>query len=237
MHRLTRRNVLRGAFAASIGLAAGGWLPARPKIGRVLIIGGGPAGVATALALREAGSDAQIVLIEKDPTRIIQTAQATSRFMRPNAAASLERLRHAGVEIALDEIVEIDWHVQSAKGFSGRKFAFDRIVMAPGVGVKDEGIAGYDALAQHQWPAAWGSPREAKRLQAQLAAMPENGHVVIRIPEGPVSHPAGLYQHPRAQRLRPADADQVGQRGRDHGARRGRAGGGALFYFARSAAR
>lgn len=198
MHSLTRRNVLRGAFAAGVGLAAGSaasWLSVRQKISRVLIIGGGPSGAATALALRKARSDAHIVLIEKDPTRIIPTVEAPSRFMRPNAAAGLKRLRHASVEIALDDIVEIDWQAQSAKGFSGRKFAFDRIVMAPGVGVKDEGIAGYDAVTRHEWPAAWGSPREAKRLQAQLAAMPEAGHVVMRIPEGPVSHPAGLYQH------------------------------------------
>ena len=194
MHGLTRRSIIKGVLASSAGLAAGSWFLGRRETGSVLIVGGGPAGIAAALALRETADYPRVALIEKDPTRIKARGEIPSRFSRPNALAGFDRLVRAGVDIMLDEIVEIDWRAQRAMGFSGRNFAFDRIVLAPGTTAKDEGIVGYDAVARHNWPAAWGSAREAKRLAVQLAAMPEKGQVVMRIPEGAISHPHGIYQ-------------------------------------------
>ncbi len=197
MRELNRRSLIAGLLVGGSAFAAGQQVLSYgkwPKSKRVAIIGGGPAGVAAALALRQADTSARILLIERDPATLKNTSGAQQRFQRPNLSGVFNKLKAADIEIALDEIAAIDWQRQSARGMSGRDFAFDYVVVAPGTTAQDEGIAGLDSIARHHWPAAWGSPREAKRLTAQLAAMSDGTHVVLRLPSGDVSHPAGLPQ-------------------------------------------
>ena len=195
MRELSRRSLIAGLVVGGPAFAAGNHLLSAgktPRSKRVAIIGGGPAGVAAALALHQADTSARLMLIERDPATLNSISSAQQRFQKPSVTGVFNKLKAAGIEIALDEIADIDWQRQNARGISGRDFAFDDIVVAPGTTVQDEGIAGLDAIARHRWPAAWGSPREAKRLTAQLATMREGGHAVLRLPSGDVSHPAGL---------------------------------------------
>lgn len=198
MREVTRRGFLGAAALGGVGLAAGLGLSRRGDgraiMSRVLVIGGGPAGEMAALSVRAAAPGAEVLLIERDPTRLAPRRRAATRFERPEALAGLARLRAAGVAVALDEIVDVDWRAGAAEGFSGRRFAFDRILLAPGVGARMESVAGYDARARHLWPAAWGDRREARRLRAQLAAAPENARVVVRAPDGAISDPTGPYR-------------------------------------------
>ncbi|MGC9420797.1 MAG: FAD-dependent oxidoreductase, partial [Rhodovulum sp.] len=98
----------------------------------------------------------------------------------------------------LDDVVGLDWRAARLDLFSGRRLAFDALMLAPGTAPLDEPIPGLDAVARHRWPAAWGSAREGQRLAAQLSALPETGHVVLRLP-APLSHPRAALD--RALRL------------------------------------
>ncbi|MCB2101261.1 MAG: FAD-dependent oxidoreductase [Rhodobacterales bacterium] len=195
MPSMTRRRFVATAAFGAVGLATGigGWRAGQPGGGRLVIVGGGPAGVSAALAARSVDPRADILLLERDPTRLTRPEGPAPRFQPPAVANAFARLRHAGVQVALDEIDAVDWTNRRLTGFSGRRFAFDRIVLAPGVAPRAEEIDGLDTVARHHWPAAWGNAREARRLQAQLAALPDGGHVVIRLPDGPISHPVGPY--------------------------------------------
>ena len=86
------------------------------------------------------------------------------------------------MNLILDEATGVDWKRARLELFSGRRLPFAGLCLAPGLAPRDEGIAGLDARTRHHWPAAWGSPGEARRLMAQLAAAPEKAHVVLRLP-------------------------------------------------------
>ncbi|MEX5729961.1 sulfide dehydrogenase [flavocytochrome c] flavoprotein subunit [Rhodovulum iodosum] len=187
MQTLNRRRfveyLVAGAAAAGAGGVAATALRARS---RVVVVGGGPAGAAAALALRQTRPDTQVLLVERDPGRLGRAEAAA--FDRPAAGPDLGALRRAGVDVVLDDVVDLDWTAARLDLFSGRSMAFDRLLLAPGTAAVAEPIAGFGEVARHLWPAAWGSAREARRLKAQLAALPEAGHVVLRLPAVP-SHP------------------------------------------------
>ncbi len=183
----SRRHFALGLMAAT--MTAGTGLAILPK-DRLAVVGGGPAGAHAALALRAAHPKATVLLLERDPTRLGRGLDAApARFDRPGAGVSLDTLRRAGVEVVLDDVTQIDWTAARLALFSGRRLAFDRLFVAPGTAPRPESIAGLDAMARHASPAAWGTPHEARRLTAQLAALRDNGHVVLRLPPRGQSHP------------------------------------------------
>lgn len=185
MSRLSRRHFLTlTAGAAALATAA------LPRGARAVVIGGGPGGATHALALARSRPESSVLLIERDPTRLARAAAPA--FGQPNAGPTLDMLRAAGVEIVIDEVTQIDWSAQRAALFSGRHLAFDRLLLAPGTAAQDEAIPGLDAAARHRWPAAWGSVREARRLAATLEALPETGHLVLRLPAQGLAHPEAV---------------------------------------------
>lgn len=190
MHALSRRHLILGLAAASALAATGGLAVSLRPGERAIVIGGGPAGASAALGLRAANPAASVLLVERDPGRMTHEAQdpAAAAFARPRAEAGLAALKAAGIQVMLDDVVDIDWKAARLALFSNRKLAFDRLLLAPGTAPQDEAIPGLDSLARHAWPAAWGNPREARRLAAQLAALPDRGHVVLRLPRD-TSHP------------------------------------------------
>ncbi|MFD2175208.1 FAD-dependent oxidoreductase [Rhodobacter lacus] len=180
MTRLSRRSLTLGLLSGAALVATGASL----RLGRserALVIGAGPAGALAAAGLARQSPGASVVLLERDPTRLGRDTAATA-FERPAPGLSLAALAAAGVSVKIDEVTGVDWRAGRAALFSGRSLAFDRLILAPGTAPRAEDIAGLDAVARHDWPAAWGSEREARRLAAQLAALPARGHVVLRLP-------------------------------------------------------
>lgn len=187
MHRMNRRRFAQYLVAgAAIGGACGWAATGLGRSTRVVVVGGGPAGAGAALALRAATPEIPVLLVERDPRRLGNAG--STAFDRPAAGPDLDSLRRAGVEVVVDDVTDLDWRAARLELFSGRSLAFDRLLLAPGTTSVDEPIAGLDKVARHQWPAAWGSAREARRLAAQLAALPVRGHVVLRLPQVQ-SHP------------------------------------------------
>ncbi|MEM9784435.1 MAG: FAD-dependent oxidoreductase [Pseudomonadota bacterium] len=175
-----------GAGAAALGVSSAALLPALGRE-RTIIVGGGPAGAEAALAWRQRRPASAVLLIERDPSRL-GPPSAAAAFERPAAQTGLDTLRSAGVDVALDEAVGVDWPAARLALLSGREIAFDRLVVAPGTAPLAEPIPGLDAAARHRWPAAWGSAREARRLKAGLLALGERAHAVLRLPAA-LSHP------------------------------------------------
>ncbi|GAA0309208.1 FAD-dependent oxidoreductase [Rhodovulum strictum] len=187
MQTPTRRRFLECLLAGAAATGACGLLaPAAWARSPAIIVGGGPAGAGAALALRQAQPDTPVLMIERDPTRLGRSPALA--FDQPAAGPDLDMLRRAGVEVVLDDVVDLDWKAARIELFSGRRLAFDRLFMAPGSAALDEAIPGLDPRTRHLWPAAWGNLREARRLRAQLASLPGTGHVVLRLP-ATISHP------------------------------------------------
>ncbi|MBK1637026.1 FAD-dependent oxidoreductase [Rhodovulum adriaticum] len=190
MQTLNRRR-FAGYLAAGAATAIAGWTAApHAAHAQAVIVGAGPAGAAAALALKGAQPARPVLLVERDPTRMGRTA--TAAFDKPAAGPGLDALRRAGVQVVLDDVADIDWRAARLELFSGRALPFDQLLLAPGTAARPEPIAGLDAAARHRWPAAWGNAREARRLRAQLAALPAAGHVVLRLPATPGHQAAAL---------------------------------------------
>jgi sarcosine oxidase gamma subunit len=185
MSHVTRRTVL--ASLAATGAAAA-LLRSTPAMAEcVVIVGGGPAGTTAALALRTAQPQTRVTVIEADTARF-GPSRATP-FAPPESGVDAGLLASAGIEVLNDEVTGIDWSNGRIHLFSGRTQAFDHLGMAAGIASLPETIDGLTPMARHIWPAAWGSQREAHRLSAALSALPEAGHVVMRLPEMGLSHP------------------------------------------------
>lgn len=195
MSKITRRTAI-GLFAAG---ATSVTLPmARPNLfgrpdGPVLVIGGGPGGVAAALDVKRRNPDRDVTLVERDPSRLSKR-QGGQLFSLASEAPKFHLLKKEGVQIAVDEIANIDWNGRVAKGRSGRRFAFGNVVIAPGVAPRSEDIEGYGREASYEWPHAWFGTVQARRLAARLQAMEDGGTFVIRVPAGAMRYPRGPYE-------------------------------------------
>ena len=66
---------------------------------------------------------------------------------------------------------------------------YDRLVIAPGVGMKWTAIPGYTEAAAEKMPHAWTGGAQVLLLRRQLEAMPDGGLVVIAAPATPYRCP------------------------------------------------
>ncbi|WP_138468613.1 FAD-dependent oxidoreductase [Poseidonocella sp. HB161398] len=190
MTPVTRRRFLMQSGSAAAAALAAGAVSARRAAASVMIVGSGPAGIAAALALRAADPRTRVTLVERDPARLAPADSAAAAFRRPALSEDAASLSRQGVDLLLDDVAAIDWQAGRLELFSGRRAAFDRLILAPGVAPAPEAIDGLDARLRHDWPAAWGSAREARRLAAQIAAMPAGGNLVLRVPQVLAHDPA-----------------------------------------------
>jgi NADPH-dependent 2,4-dienoyl-CoA reductase/sulfur reductase-like enzyme len=198
MKDVTRRSLLKaGSMAvASVGLLLG----SKPSWAshRVVVIGAGVGGGTTAIALKQRNPHLRVTLVERDPTLLAPLANRPGLTDGARGVAYQDLLA-ADVNIAIDDVVGVDWTARQAVALSGRTFGFDHVVVAPGIAPRDEGIEGYDAVAAYEFPHAWASGRQAYRLQAQIEAMADGGTMIIRVPAGPQRYPQGPYE--RAERV------------------------------------
>lgn len=199
MHRNDRRRVLRG-LAGAAALGAFG-LPARGSAGaspRVVIAGGGFAGASCALALRQFAPNIRVTLIDR------QRAFVTGPFcntviagMNPISAITQDHagLAAAGVEVLHADIDGVEPEAQRVRLADGRAVAGERLVVAPGIAFDWDTIEGYGpedvARVPHAWP---GGADQLHTLRDQLRLMPEDGRVVISVPDNPYRCPPGPYE-------------------------------------------
>src|SRR6185369_939235 len=76
----------------------------------------------------------------------------------------------------------------------GRRLAYDRLVLAPGIDIRWGALPGYDEAAAAQLPHAWKAGEQTLLLRKQLEAMDDGGLVVISVPANPFRCPPGPYE-------------------------------------------
>src|SRR5262249_37144030 len=125
----------------------------RPDRKRVVIIGGGFAGIAAAHALRHA--DAEVLLIDRRNHHIFQPLlyQVATAILAPaEIAAPIRQLevKQRNVTVLLAEVTGVDLASRtieaSAPGVGVRKIAFDYLVVAAGM---RPSYFGHDEFARH----------------------------------------------------------------------------------------
>ncbi len=186
----TRRGLLTGLTVAT--LAAPALARAAP---RVVVVGGGFGGVAVARALVRDGIAVTLV----EPATQYATCPSSNAViagLMPLSAITFgyDGVRRAGVTLVHDSVAGIDPAARRVRLAGGDSLAYDRLVVAAGIGLSFDAIPGYDAAAAVTIPHAWKAGAQTALLARQIEAMEDGGLVVLTVPALPYRCPPGPYE-------------------------------------------
>ncbi len=198
-HLSRRRLVGAGIVAVAAGPLAGcASLTGGPSIGRVVIIGGGYGGATAARYLRLWGGNVDVTLVERNPTFIscpISNMVLGGHKQMSDITVSYAGLEAIGVKRIQGDAVAIDPQAKEVRLADGRKLAFDRVIVSPGVDFMFDQVGGLAApAAQEKFLHGWKAGAQTVALRRQLEAMPDGGVFAMAIPKAPYRCPPGPYE-------------------------------------------
>ena len=192
--RVSRRDLVKAAGAAALfplpALAQG----AGPK---VVVIGGGFAGASAARFVKQENRASSVTLVEASPTfTACPFSNTVIAGLRELGAQQFnyERVAAAGVTLALQPATAVDAQARTVTLGGGTQLPYDRLVMAPGIDLRFDGLPGYTEAAAQTMPHAWKAGEQTLLLRRQLEAMEDGGTVVIVAPANPFRCPPGPYE-------------------------------------------
>ncbi len=197
-NRTSRRDFLKVAGGAMLPLPA----LARPAVaqgaaGRVVVVGGGFAGATCARFVKRIDPRIAVTLVEASAT-------FTACPFSNGVIAGLRELK--AQEFTYDKLAadQITLVAASATGVDvpGRavtlsndtRLPYDRLVLAPGIDIRWDGLPGYNEAAAERMPHAWKAGAQTLLLRRQLEAMADGGTVIISAPANPFRCPPGPYE-------------------------------------------
>jgi sulfide dehydrogenase [flavocytochrome c] flavoprotein subunit len=191
----SRRQILKGMGAAAAllpmpAIAQG----AGPK---VVVIGGGFGGASAARFIKAGDRAISVTLVEANPTftacPFSNGVIAGLRELREQQF-NYEKLAETGVTLALQAATAVDAQGKSVTLSGGTRLPYDRLVMAPGIDLRFDGLPGYTEAASATMPHAWKAGEQTLLLRRQLEAMEDGGAVFIVAPANPFRCPPGPYE-------------------------------------------
>jgi NADPH-dependent 2,4-dienoyl-CoA reductase/sulfur reductase-like enzyme len=193
--RLTRRDVMKSAAAAAALLP----MPALAQgaARRVVVIGGGFAGASCARALKALDARIDVTLVEASRTfTACPFSNLVIAGMRELGAQQFgyDKVVATGVTVAFSTASAVDPQAKSVALADGNRLAYDRLVLAPGIDIRWDGLPGYDETAANVMPHAWKAGEQTTLLRRQLESMEDGGLVVISAPANPFRCPPGPYE-------------------------------------------
>jgi len=197
MHRIDRRQLTGGLLAVSLGALAHPRALAAASPARVVIIGGGPGGATVAVTLKRAVPDLDVTLVE--PQARYTTCFYSNHFI--GGFKDFKSITHdylgltaLGINVVHERATAIDLARREVRIEHAKSAAYDRLVVAPGIGFKFGAIEGLDEAATYFMPHAWSGGRQSRLLKERLDDMEDGGLVVISAPRNPYRCPPGPYE-------------------------------------------
>jgi len=196
---LHRRDFLKYAGA---GLAAS--LLAKPAFSatggkpHVVVVGAGFGGATCAKYLRLWDPNIRVTLIEpSDKFYSCPMSNWVIGGMRTmdDITKSYEHLPGYGIKMVKDLAIGVDADKRVVTTKRGKKIAYDRLVLAPGIEFQTDLIEGYaEGEAAGRVLHAWKAGPQTMALRKQLEAMPDGGVFVIASPPPPGRCVSGPYE-------------------------------------------
>lgn len=193
---MQRRSFLQAAAAAMLLSPTAVRAQAQAQ---VVVIGGGFGGATTIRYLREFAPRARIILIEPGSefiacpmsNRTLHGMMSLRDLARPYAEFAA---RH-GIDWVRDTAQAIDPSRREVILSGGKKIAYDRLVVAPGVDFIYQALPGLEsAAAQQLVPHAWKAGDQTINLRNQLHALPDGATIAMHVPKVPYRCPPGPYE-------------------------------------------
>jgi len=194
-HRLSRRDFVKAAAAASALLP----MPAiaQGAAGRVVVVGGGFAGASAARAVKKLDPRITVTLVEASETftacPFSNLVIAGMRDLKEQQFG-YDKVRAAGVTVTLSAATAVDPQARSVTLANGSRLNYERLVLAPGIDIRWDGLPGYTEAAANVMPHAWRAGEQTLLLRRQLESMEDGGLVVISAPANPFRCPPGPYE-------------------------------------------
>ena len=164
---------------------------------KVVVVGGGFAGVACARALRKLDANLQVTLVTGAASFSASPfSNSVIAGLREPAQQEFgyDAIAATGVKVVTEMAASVDPKARTVTLAGGDKLPYDRLVIAPGVGMRWNAIPGYSEAAAEKMPHAWTGGAQVVLLRRQLEAMPDGGLVVIAAPATPYRCPPAPYE-------------------------------------------
>jgi NADPH-dependent 2,4-dienoyl-CoA reductase/sulfur reductase-like enzyme len=180
-------------------VAAQGWSCVRAEgAAKVVVVGGGAGGATTAHVLKREAPQLDVTLINATP--IYSSSFLSNLYL--GDLRSLESLSHSygglqklGIKVVADLAIDINPSRRTVKTKGGQTYAYDRLVLAPGIEMKYDAIPGYSREAARLMPHAYETSPFGKRLlKHYLRGLRDGGTVVLVPPKDPYSCPPAPYE-------------------------------------------
>lgn len=199
MQSFDRRRFLKAvsAMAGASVLCIPQARAAGPKA-RVVVVGGGFGGASAAKYLRLLDPGIDVTLIERG--RLYTSCPLSNEVISGEREigtlqAGYDGLSARGVKVVHNEVTQIDPVAKTVTTAEGNAFAYDSLVVAPGVDFDYSAVKGLTAeLSETLLPHAWKAGPQTLLLKKQLGAMPDGGRFIIVVPKGPFRCPPGPYE-------------------------------------------
>jgi sulfide dehydrogenase [flavocytochrome c] flavoprotein chain len=197
---MTELGVSRRQFLAATGAAAvaGVCTPALAQAQpRVVVIGGGFAGTTAARAIKQASPSISVSLVERERTF---TACPFSNLVigglraLPAQQFGYDKVSAAGVDVVFATATGVDRDARRVALEGGTSLPYDRLIVAPGIDIRWDGLSGYNEAAAAKLPHAWKAGEQTLLLRRQLEALEDGGVVVMSVPANPFRCPPGPYE-------------------------------------------
>lgn len=151
MKKVEKKNVAKLAGITATALLSAALLKNRasksPARGKIVIVGGGTAGITVAARLRRALQHPDITLVEPSARHQYQpgyTLIASGVFKPERTTREEKDLIPRGVRWVQEAVVEIDPESQHVKTSGGQEIDYDYLVVAPGLQLNFKQIPGLD---------------------------------------------------------------------------------------------
>ena len=197
---LRRRSFLQLTLLAASGgiLSSGAMLRAGAQTrAKVIIVGGGFAGATCALALRRLNPTLDVTLMDPDE-RYVTCPMSNGALVGLRNLESLTVSRvglvRAGVKWVGSRATSVDAGRRLIRTTGGGVFAYDRLVMAPGIRFLWGTPQGYTPAAAQVMPHAWQAGEQTRLLAGRLRDIRDGGVVAISVPAGPMRCPPGPFE-------------------------------------------
>jgi sulfide dehydrogenase [flavocytochrome c] flavoprotein chain len=195
-HRSNRREFLKTAAAGAAALFP---LPAiaQGAPGRVVVIGGGFAGTTCARFVKRIDPRITVTLVEASQTfTACPFSNGVIAGLRDLKAQQFgyDKVAREGIAVNFAPATAVDVQGRVVSLSNGARLNYDRLVVAPGIDIRWDGLPGYTEAAAEKMPHAWKAGEQTQLLRNQLEAMADGGTVIMSSPANPFRCPPGPYE-------------------------------------------
>lgn len=192
-----RRFLTSTAAAAATAVFAPRIASAQAGAARVVVVGGGFAGTTCARTLHKLDPALSVTLVEANTDFVAcpfsNEVIAGLRDLKQQQFG-YTTLSRDGVTLAHTSATAVDPGGRTVTLENGTRLPFDRLVLAPGIDLRWDGLPGYTQDAAERMPHAWKAGAQTLLLRRQLEAMDDGGVVVMSAPANPFRCPPGPYE-------------------------------------------